>query len=297
MNNNLQISTNRIKSPKLKYKKNLRTGQKVGIWISRIVLIFMCLVVLFPVFAIVSASMAKGQVFAQKTIFPTAWTLENYAKVIINTNFLIWVRNSLFVCFSVATIQLIMTVPAGYAFSKLKFKGRSKGLLSLLILQMFPATMALPAILAVAFRIGGMDNLMVLILILCGGSAYNIWLMKGYIDGIPQELIEAAYVDGATTFQTFFKIVFPLMRNMMVVIFLFSFIGTYGEFMFTAALMKEPNTQTIATGLRQFINNNFSANWTQYSAAAIMSSLPIVILFLGTQKFISKGLVAGSVKG
>lgn len=297
MNNNLQISTNRIKSPKLKYKKNLRTGQKVGIWVSRIVLIFMCLVVLFPVFAIVSASMAKGQVFAQKTIFPTAWTLENYAKVIRNTNFLIWVRNSLFVCFSVATIQLIMTVPAGYAFSKLKFKGRSKGLLSLLILQMFPATMALPAILAVAFRIGGMDNLMVLILILCGGSAYNIWLMKGYIDGIPQELIEAAYVDGATTFQTFFKIVFPLMRNMMVVIFLFSFIGTYGEFMFTAALMKEPNTQTIATGLRQFINNNFSANWTQYSAAAIMSSLPIVILFLGTQKFISKGLVAGSVKG
>jgi arabinogalactan oligomer/maltooligosaccharide transport system permease protein len=297
MNNNLQISADRIKAPKLKYKKNLRTGQKVGIWTSRLVLIFMCLIVLFPVFAIVSASMAKGQTFTQKTILPAAWTLENYIKVIRDTNFLIWVRNSLIVCFSVATIQLIMTVPAGYAFSKLKFKGRSKGLLSLLILQMFPATMALPAILAVAFRIGGMDNLLVLILILCGGSAYNIWLMKGYIDGIPQDLIEAAYVDGATNFQTFFKIVLPLMRNMMVVIFLFSFIGTYGEFMFTAALMKEPSTQTIATGLRQFINNNFSANWTQYSAAAIMSSLPIVLLFLSTQKFISKGLVSGAVKG
>lgn len=297
MNNNLQISTDRIKSPKLKYKKNLRTGQKVGIWTSRLVLIFMCLIVLFPVFAIVSASMAKGQTFTQKTILPAAWTLENYIKVIRDTNFLLWVKNSLILCFFVAVIQLIMTVPAGYAFSKLKFKGRSKGLMSLLILQMFPATMALPAILAVAFRINGMDNILVLILILCGGSAYNIWLMKGYIDGIPQELIEAAYVDGATTFQTFFKIVLPLMRNMMVVIFLFSFIGTYGEFMFTAALMKEPTTQTIATGLRQFINNNFSANWTQYSAAAIMASLPIVLLFLGTQKFISKGLVAGSVKG
>lgn len=295
--NNLQISMDRIKSSKLKYKKNLRTGQKVGIWTSRLVLILMCLIVLFPVFAIISASMAKGQTFTQKTILPTAWTLENYVKVIRDTNFLIWVKNSLVLCFCVATIQLIMTVPAGYAFSKLKFKGRSKGLMSLLILQMFPATMALPAILAVAFRINGMDNILVLILILCGGSAYNIWLMKGYIDGIPQELIEAAYVDGATTFQTFFKIVLPLMKNMMVVIFLFSFIGTYGEFMFTAALMKEPTTQTIATGLRQFINNNFSANWTQYSAAAIMASLPIVLLFLGTQKFISKGLVAGSVKG
>lgn len=296
MNNNLQLLTDRIKSPKVKYKKNLRTGQKVGVWASRLALIFMCLIVLFPVFAIVSASMAKGQAFTQKTILPVAWTLENYVKVIRDTNFLIWVKNSLVLCFCVAIIQLIMTVPAGYAFSKLKFKGRSKGLMSLLILQMFPATMALPAILAVAFRINGMDNILVLILILCGGSAYNIWLMKGYIDGIPQELIEAAYVDGATTFQTFFKIVLPLMRNMMVVIFLFSFIGTYGEFMFTAALMKEPTTQTIATGLRQFINNNFSANWTQYSAAAIMASLPIILLFLGTQKFISKGLVSGSVK-
>lgn len=296
MNNNLQLLTDRIKSPKVKYKKNLRTGQKVGVWASRLALIFMCLIVLFPVFAIVSASMAKGQAFTQKTILPAAWTLENYVKVIRDTNFLIWVKNSLVLCFCVAIIQLIMTVPAGYAFSKLKFKGRSKGLMSLLILQMFPATMALPAILAVAFRINGMDNILVLILILCGGSAYNIWLMKGYIDGIPQELIEAAYVDGATTFQTFFKIVLPLMRNMMVVIFLFSFIGTYGEFMFTAALMKEPTTQTIATGLRQFINNNFSANWTQYSAAAIMASLPIILLFLGTQKFISKGLVSGSVK-
>lgn len=301
MDNSLQISrnikNNTIEATKSKYKKKLRTGQKVNVWISRVVLIIMCLIVIFPILAIVSASMAKGEAFTQKTIFPAVWTLENYVKVIKDTNFLIWVRNSLVVCFSVATIQLLMTVPAGYAFSKLKFKGRSKGLLSLIILQMFPATMALPAILAVAFRIGGMDNLFVLILILCGGSAYNIWLMKGYIDGIPQELIEAAYVDGATNFQTFFKIVLPLMRNMMVVIFLFSFIGTYGEFMFTAALMKEPNTQTIATGLRQFINNKFSANWTQYSAAAIMASLPIVGLFLSTQKFISKGLVSGAVKG
>lgn len=297
MENNLQLSNNTTKTPKYKYKKKLRTGQKVGVWISRVVLIIMCLIVIFPILAIVAASMAKGEAFTQKTIFPSVWTLENYVKVLQDTNFLIWVKNSLFVCLAVATIQLLMTVPAGYAFSKLKFKGRSKGLFSLIILQMFPATMALPAILAVAYAIGGMDNLWVLVLILCGGSAYNIWLMKGYIDGIPQELIEAAYVDGATTFQTFFKIVLPLMKNMMIVIFLFSFIGTYGEFIFTAALMKEPSTQTVATGLRQFINNKFSANWTQYSAAAIMASLPIVGLFLGTQKFLAKGLVAGAVKG
>ncbi|MGL5244059.1 MAG: ABC transporter permease subunit, partial [Sarcina sp.] len=184
-----------------------------------------------------------------------------------------------------------------FAFSKLKFKGKNKGLMMLLLLQMFPAAMALPAILGIAYRLGGMDNIWTLVIIQCGGSAYNIWLLKGFIDGIPTDLMEAAYVDGATTFQAFLKIVLPLTRNMLIVIFLFSFIAAYSEFIFASALMKDPEVQTISTGLRQFINNKFSANWTQYSAAAIMSSVPIVVLFMAAQKFIAKGLVAGSVKG
>ena len=285
------------KSSTLKYKKKLRPGEVRKAWISRILLWVMMAIVLFPVLAIVSASMAKGNAFTQSTIFPTSWTLENYKKVISNTNFLIWVKNSLIVCFATAIMQLAMTIPASFAFSKLKFKGRRKGLMFLLLLQMFPTTMALPAILGIAYKLNGMDKIITLIIIGCGGSAYNIWLMKGYIDGIPNELIEASYVDGATTFQMFRKIILPLLRNMIIVIFLLSFIAAYSEFIFTSALLKGLEVKTVTTGLQQFITGNFSANWTEYSAAAVMSSLPVVILFLCSQKYIAKGLVAGAVKG
>lgn len=284
-------------SSKLKYKRKLRTAEIRNVWFSRVLLWFMMVIVLFPVLAIVSASMAKGNAFTQSTILPTSWTLENYKKVIANTNFLVWVKNSLIVCFATAIIQLAMTIPAAFAFSKLKFAGRRKGLMFLLLLQMFPATMALPAILGIAYSLNGMDKILTLVIIGCGGSAYNIWLLKGFLDGIPKELSEAAFVDGATTFQTFVKIILPLTKNMLVVIFLFSFIASYGEYIFASALLKDPDSQTLMVGLRSFINNKFSANWPQYSAAAVMASAPIVVLFLMSQKFISKGLVAGAVKG
>ena len=298
--NEMPLNTKRDKSKEttdLKYKEKISTRARISAWVSRIIIVIMCLIVLFPVFAVVTASMSKGQVFIQKSLLPASWSFENYVKVIQDTNYLIWLKNSLIVCTAVSVIQLLLTIPAAFSFSKLKFKLKNKGLLALIVLQMFPATMALPAILAVAYRINGMDNFLVLILIQCAGSAYNIWLMKGYIDGIPDELVEAAYVDGATTFQTFVKIIFPLMKSMIAVIFLFSFIGAYSEFFFTSALMKQPGNFTLATGMRTFIKDKFSSNWTQYSAAAVMSSVPLVILFLLSQRFISKGLVAGAVKG
>ena len=105
------------------------------------------------------------------------------------------------------------------------------------------------------------------------------------------------YVDGCTTLQVFIKIILPLMRNMLLVIFLFAFINAYSEFIFSSALLKDPEVQTVATGLQGFIKDKFGSNWTQYSAAAIMASVPVVVLFMGLQKFVAGGLTAGSVKG
>lgn len=279
------------------YKKKLNPREKRDAWLGRIFIWIMIVITVFPVIAIIAASMSKGQSFTQTSIFPDQWTLENYKKVLVETDFIYWVRNSLIICTVVATVQLVLSVPAAFAFSKLRFKGRRKGLMSLLILQMFPAAMALPAIIAVVYNLGLTDKPWVLILILAGGSAYNIWLLKGAVDGIPTDLVEAAYIDGASTSQVFFKIILPLLRNMMIVIFLFAFIAAYSEFIFTSALIKDKSLQTVATGMRKFITNNFSANWTQYSAAAIMASVPLVVIFMACQKYISKGLVSGAVKG
>ncbi|ELC8365063.1 sugar ABC transporter permease [Clostridium perfringens] len=297
MQSKVQKKSGIVTTSELKYERKLRPAERRMAWISRIFIWFMLLVVLFPVFAVVSASMAKGEVFTQTTLIPSAWTLENYAKVLTETNFLIWVKNSLIICVVVSVIQLLLTVPMAFAFSRLKFWGRKNGLMMLLLLQMFPAAMSLPAILALAYRLDGMDNIITLIIIQAGAGAFNVWLLKGAIDGIPKELTEAAYVDGASTFQTFTMIILPLLRNMLLVIFLFTFIGAYSEFIFASALLKSPESLTLAVGMQQFITNNFSANWTQYSAAAIMASIPIVAFATIAQKYMAKGLTAGSVKG
>ncbi|MDK0698195.1 ABC transporter permease subunit [Clostridium perfringens] len=297
MQSKVQKKSGIVTTSELKYERKLRPAERRMAWISRIFIWFMLLVVLFPVFAVVSASMAKGEVFTQTTLIPSAFTLENYAKVLTETNFLIWVKNSLIICVVVSVIQLLLTVPMAFAFSRLKFWGRKNGLMMLLLLQMFPAAMSLPAILALAYRLDGMDHIITLIIVQAGAGAFNIWLLKGAIDGIPKELTEAAYVDGASTFQTFTMIILPLLRNMLLVIFLFTFIGAYSEFIFASALLKSPESLTLAVGMQQFITNNFSANWTQYSAAAIMASIPIVVFATVAQKYMAKGLTAGSVKG
>lgn len=297
MQSKVQKKSGIVTTSELKYERKLRPAERRMAWISRIFIWFMLLVVLFPVFAVVSASMAKGEVFTQTTLIPSAFTLENYSKVLTETNFLIWVKNSLIICVIVSVIQLLLTVPMAFAFSRLKFWGRKNGLMMLLLLQMFPAAMSLPAILALAYRLNGMDHIITLIIVQAGAGAFNIWLLKGAIDGIPKELTEAAYVDGASTFQTFTMIILPLLRNMLLVIFLFTFIGAYSEFVFASALLKSPESLTLAVGMQQFITNNFSANWTQYSAAAIMASIPIVAFATIAQKYMAKGLTAGSVKG
>lgn len=292
----MNLNTATHKKKKATYKKKLRPDEIRDVWIGRIFLWIMIVITVFPIVAVISASMAKGNNFTQTTFFPSEWTLVNYKKVIEKTQFLLWVRNSLIISTVVAIVQLILSVPAAFAFSKLRFWGRKNGLISLLILQMFPTTMALPAIMGIVFAFNLTNKPWVLILILAGGSAYNIWLLKGAVDGIPDELVEAAYIDGASTWKVFTSVIMPLLRNMLIVIFLFAFIGAYSEFMFTSAILKNANVQTITTGLEKFITNNFSANWTMYSAAAVMAALPIVVIFMIFQKYIAKGLVSGSVK-
>lgn len=293
----MQAKINEFSNTKLVYKHKLRTSEIRGLWLSRITIWIVMLIILFPIFSVVSASFNKGDTFFNTHLLPQQLTFENYTNVLNKTDFKIWVKNSMIMCISVAMIQLCITVTAAYAFSRMKFKGRSKGLMALLILQMFPSSMALPAILGICYKLGLIDQFGALILLLSGGSAFSIWLLKGFMDSLPRELDEAAMVDGASHWKIFYKIILPLCKPMLAVTFLFSVVGNYSEFIYTSALMKDSAKQTVATGLRSFINNQFSANWTQYSAASVMATIPIAIMFMLLQKFIASGLTAGAVKG
>ncbi len=293
----MKSKINEINRKGLVYKHKLRPGEVKDLWIARIIIWVFILITLFPIFTIIMASLTKGDTFFSTTLIPKDITFSNYTKVLNETDFKLWMKNSIILCSSAAFIQLILSITGAYAFSRMKFKGRKNGLMSLLILQMFPTVMALPAILGVCYKLDLIDQFWSLIILLAGGSAYSIWLLKGFIDSLPKELDEAAMVDGGSHWIVFTRIILPLSKPMLAVIFLFSFIGVYSEFLLTSALMKDPANQTLATGLRQFINNAFSAHWTQFSAAAVMAAIPVAIIFMLLQKFIAKGLTAGAVKG
>lgn len=272
-------------------------GDRSYLWVSRVIIWVVILCMLYPVLWIVLSSFSKGDSFFLTSLFPKELSAENYGKLFTETDFAMWVKNSLLLCVSVAAIQIFLTCTAAYAFSRMRFPGRKYGLMSLLVLQVFPSSMALSAYYILIYKYNLMDNFLVLILILSGGSAYNIWLMKSYIDGLPHELDEAAFVDGANNWVVFSRIILPLAVPMLVVIFLFSFIGNYSEFMISSIVLQSPENYTLALGLQTFINNQFSAHWTLFAAASILSSLPIMIIFMLLQKYIQGGLAAGAVKG
>ena len=252
-------------------KRKSTQKENISLWLSRIVIWIVLIMVLFPALWIVMASFSKGDSFFMTSLVPKQLSVENYVSLFRETDFALWVFNSLKLCLIVAVIQLVLTSLSAYAFSRLRFPGRTKGLMA--------------------------DIFLAIILVLAAGSAFNIWLLKSYMDGIPKELDEAAFVDGAGHFTTFFRIVLPLATPELVVIFLFSFIGTYSEYVISSVFLQSPGNFTLAIGLQSFITNQFAAHWTLFAAAAVLASLPIMLIFMMLQKYIQNGLTAGGVKG
>lgn len=281
----------------MKYKEKISPSDFRSLWISRVVIWITMIFVIFPALWIVMSSFSAGDSFFLSSLFPEKLSTEHYVKLFRETNYTTWVFNSLKLCLIVAVLQLILTSLAAYAFARLRFTGRKYGLMALLILQVFPSSMAVAGYYILIYNFGLVDSNIALIFVLAGGSAFNIWLLKSYIDGIPIELDEAALVDGANRFQVFYKIVLPLATPQLAVLFLFSFIATYSEYVITSIFLQTPGKMTLALGLQSFISDQFAAHWTLFSAAAVISSIPIMAVFMGLQKFIQNGLVAGGVKG
>ncbi len=281
----------------MKYREKMSPSERRSLWMSRLVIWITMVVVIFPALWIVMSSFSAGDSFFLSSLFPQKLSTEHYVKLFTETKFVLWVWNSLKLCLIVAVIQLVLTSLAAYAFARLRFTGRKYGLMSLLVLQVFPNSMAVAGYYILIYQFGLVDSSLALIFVLAGGSAFNIWLLKSYIDGIPVELDEAAQVDGANRFQVFYKVILPLAMPQLAVLFLFSFIATYSEYVITSIFLQTPGKMTLALGLQSFISDQFAAHWTMFSAAAVISSLPIMIVFMCLQRFIQNGLVAGGVKG
>lgn len=281
----------------MKYMEKMSPSDCRNLWISRLVIWITMILVIFPALWIVMSSFSAGDSFFLASLFPEKLSTEHYVELFEETDFALWVWNSLKICLIVAVIQLVLTSLAAFAFARLRFTGRKYGLMSLLVLQVFPNSMAVAGYYILIYKFGLVDSGIALIFVLAGGSAFNIWLLKSYIDGIPVELDEAALVDGANQFQVFYKVIMPLAMPQLAVLFLFSFIATYSEYVITSIFLQTPGKMTLALGLQSFISDQFAAHWTMFSAAAVISSVPVMIVFMCLQRFIQNGLVAGGVKG
>lgn len=277
--------------------QSYRFQQALGLWAIRIILIVACLISLFPTLYVVLYSLKGGGTsLYSPTLIPQKLTLENYTKL-LSSQFPLWVRNSLILGGASAAVSVMLATFAGYAFSRLNFAGRRYGILLLLIIQMLPTVGAMVAIFRAFQVVGLLNSLFGLILLFgFGGSALAVWLMKNFIDSIPKELDEAASIDGATNWQIFWRILFPLLQPMLVAQFIFGFIGVYNEYIVTTVFLSDSKLYPLGVGVRLF-STQFNTNWTQFCAAAVLGSLPIMAVFFLAQRFLVEGLTKGALKG
>ena len=259
-----------------------------------------------PVLWVLSAAFTKDPSISSGSLIPTNPTLANFQRLFNNPDqpYSNWYLNTMIVATVAAVFTVLIASGAAFAFSRYRFKGRKVGMMFLLLVQMFPAFLALTAIYIIMVNIGdvfppiGLDTLPGLILVYLGGAmGVNAWLIKGFFDTIPIEIDESARVDGATHGQVFWGIILPLAVPVLAVIGLISFISSINEFIIASALIQTPAKKTLAVGLQGFIANQYSENWGPFAAGALLAAIPIVLLFIVLQKYIVGGLTAGSVKG
>lgn len=267
--------------------------------------LFLIFFSIFPVLWIISASFNPSSSLATQTLIPANAGLDNY-NTLLNSDifpFWTWWFNSIKIAGITTILSLSITTMAAYAFSRLRFSGRVTLLKGILLIQVFPNLLALVSIFLLIQQTGeiipglGLNTHAGLILVYLGGSmGINIWLMKGFLDTIPRAIDESAMVDGATNFQIFWGLLLPLLRPILVVIGILSFIGTYGDFIMARILLKSTEQYTLMVGLQIYTSGQFSQKWGVFAAGALLGALPIMAIYLALQDQIAGGLTQGAVK-
>ena len=265
-----------------------------------------CIYALFPILYIISVAFSdSGDITGG--LFGT-FTFKNFEQLFAGDDpdrpFVQWIINTVWIA-SVSSIgSVFLSALAAYSFSRQRFRGRRSGLLTLILLQMFPSVLGLVAIYAILSELYkyvpalGLNSPWGLILVYLGGSlGGGTYLMYGFFNTVPKEIDEAAKIDGATHTQIYFQIILRLVSPILAVQMLLSFIGISSDFILASIVMNKPDQYTLAVGLGLFIDQPYSKNWAMFCAGAIVAATPIVVLFMSLQRYITSGLTGGAVKG
>ena len=266
-------------------------------WLCTLAAAAALVLVLFPVYAIIVGSFESTNTLFSGTFYwlPHAATLDNYSTVIHaqSAN----VVTSLVVGLGTALLALVVAVPAGYALSKYRLRVTVVLVSSLLIAQIVPS-IVLATSLFIVFHWLNLVNSYLGLIIADGTYAvpFAILVLRAFLFSLPNELLYAARVDGATEWQTFRMIVIPLARSAVITVAVFAFLAGWGDFIFALTILNGSGIEPITLGIYTYLGN-YSTDWGAVMAAGVFAMVPAAILLVVAQRYIASGLTAGSVKG
>lgn len=278
--------------------KRVRNG--IRLTLLNAAFIVLCLITLVPVLYALSVSLSgQGAALSGSlSLLPKHLTLENYRAILIEKPFLLWLKNSLILSFGTIAVAMLCAVPAAYAASRWRFAGRRGMLHILLILNAFPQILSMFALFRVLKTMGLLNSHGGLMMIYAGSMCvFAIWNMKGYFDTIPVEIEEASKIDGAGDLQMILRIVLPLAKPAIIVTCVMVLITVWNEYLFATTFLLDSKSYSLAGGLYQLQSNDYSRSWPLFTAASILASIPLLLIFFKIQKYMVSGLTAGGVKG
>jgi arabinogalactan oligomer/maltooligosaccharide transport system permease protein len=261
-------------------------------------LIVVAVIVIYPLIWIVGSSFGSSKGLANASPIPAHTTLNNYIDLFKNTDFPLWYMNTLKVAAANMVFGVLLSTLGAYVFSRFKFKGKKASLLTILILQMFPAFLTAIAVYMLFLNFGLLDSLTGLAIVgVAAQLPYNIWLLKGYIDNISTSFDEAALIDGASRTQIFIRIIMPLASPMLTFVAVLQFAAPWMDFILPRLLISSEEKKTVAIGLYSMISDQTKNEFTLFAAGSVLVAIPIAILYIVLQKYLINGLTAGGDKG
>ncbi len=265
------------------------------------VLILITAVWLFPFFGIVLESFRVEYPGQVSYLWPQEFGLDNYERLINETDFMIWFRNTAFMGVATAFLQTFFVLSMSYVLSRLRFKGRKLLMNAMLILGMFPGFLTMILIYKVFSELGLTMQMapVGLIIVYCASSGMGYYVSKGFFDTIPKSLDEAARVDGATRWQVFYKVIMPLAKPIVIYTILMGFMAPWGDFMMASYIIHENSVgMNVAVGMYEWLSKAMvNTNYTMFCAAGVIVALPVTAVFLALQKYYVEGVTGGAVKG
>lgn len=268
------------------------------------VLIFVSLLSIFPFIWLISTSLkgAGENIFAYPpTIIPQDFTFENYVGVWNKVNLLGYFFNSMIVAGGTVVLNLILSAMAGYPLARMEFKGKKVTFFAILATIMIPFQAIMLPVYLITIKLHLIDSVnnvagFIGLIMPFAVSAFGIFLMRQAFLTIPKEMEEAAIVDGCNVFQLFWKVLLPMVKPSLAVLAIFTFIGSWGEFLWPSIVLTKESLYTLPVGVNN-LQGMFSSNWRFIAAGSIISTIPIIIFFLAMQRYFISGQNEGAVKG